>query len=196
GGGRGVNVLIVGGGAREHALWWRLAQDPSVDRVLAAPGNPGIEAVASVAPVVATDVPGLVDLAVSESVDLTVVGPEASLVAGLADELAAKGLPVFGPTAEAARLEGSKAWARALCERHGIPVPRSGTFDDAEAALGFLELEGRATRVRTPAAWAPTAPCRGSMPKRSARSYTTCWKRPCGHFARRASFIGAAYTRA
>ena len=137
-----MNVLIVGGGAREHALCWRLAQDPSVDRVLAAPGNPGIEAVASVAPVVATDVPGLVDLAVSESVDLTVVGPEASLVAGLADELAAKGLPVFGPTAEAARLEGSKAWARALCERHGIPVPRSGTFDDAEAALGFLDSLG------------------------------------------------------
>jgi phosphoribosylamine--glycine ligase len=134
-----VKVLVVGGGAREHALCWRLAQDPSVDRVLAAPGNPGIEAVASVAPVVATDVPGLVDLAVSESVDLTVVGPEAPLVAGLADELTAKGLPVFGPTAEGARLEGSKAWARSLCERHGIPVPRSGTFDDAQGARGFLD---------------------------------------------------------
>ena len=137
-----MKVLVVGGGAREHALCWRLAQDPSVDGVLAAPGNPGIEAVASVAPVAATDVAGLVDLAVSESVDLTVVGPEAPLAAGLADELAAKGLPVFGPTAEAARLEGSKAWGRAVCERHGIPVPRSGTFDDAEAALGFLDSLG------------------------------------------------------
>ncbi len=134
-----MKVLVVGGGAREHALGWRLTQDPSVDRVLCAPGNPGIEAIASIAPVAATDVPGLVDLAVSESVELTVVGPEAPLVAGLADELAAKGLPVFGPTADAARLEGSKAWARALCERHRIPVPRSGTFDDALSAIAFLD---------------------------------------------------------
>lgn len=134
-----MKVLVVGGGAREHALCWRLAQDPSVERVLAAPGNPGTEEIASKVDVTATDVAGLVDLAVSESVDLTVVGPEAPLVAGLADELMAKGLPVFGPTAEGARLEGSKAWARGLCERHGIPVPRSGTFDEPSAALGFLD---------------------------------------------------------
>jgi phosphoribosylamine---glycine ligase len=134
-----VKVLVVGGGAREHALGWRLSQDPTVDRVLAAPGNPGIEAVASIVSVAATDVRGLVDLAVAEAVDLTVIGPEAPLVAGLADELAAKGLPVLGPTAEGARLEGSKAWARALCERHGVPVPRSGIFDEVDGAVEFLD---------------------------------------------------------
>jgi phosphoribosylamine--glycine ligase len=137
-----MRVLLVGGGGREHALCWRLSQSTSVDRLYAAPGNAGIGEIATLVPVSAADVAGLVEFAERESIDLTVVGPEAPLVAGLVDEMEARGLPVFGPTREAARLEGSKVWARELCDRNGIPAPRSGAFDDVGAATSFLgELE-------------------------------------------------------
>src|SRR5919197_1508749 len=132
--GRAMKVLVVGQGAREHALAWKLAQSPSVERVFAAPGNAGISDVAMCEPISAGDVPGLVDFAEREDIDLTVVGPEAPLVAGLADELEARGLRVFGPSRAAARIEGSKAWAKDLCQRHGIPTPRSQAFTDYHAA--------------------------------------------------------------
>ena len=109
-----MRVLVVGGGAREHALCWALANDPSVDRVLCAPGNAGIAGVADVRAVGVSEVDALVQLAAGERVDLVVVGPEAPLVAGLVDALAARGIPAFGPTRAAARLEGSKAWAKWL----------------------------------------------------------------------------------
>src|SRR5439155_13762657 len=111
---RSVKVLVVGQGGREHALALKLAKSPSVDRVFAAPGNAGIAEVATCEPISSGDVPGLVDFAEREDVDLTVVGPEAPLVVGLADELEARGLPVFGPSRSAARIEGSKAWAKEL----------------------------------------------------------------------------------
>jgi phosphoribosylamine--glycine ligase len=137
-----MRVLVVGGGGREHALCWRLSQSSSVDRLYAAPGNAGIGEIATLVPVSAADIAGVVEFAERESIDLTVVGPEAPLVAGLVDEMEARGLPVFGPIREAARLEGSKVWARELCERHGIPAPRSGAFEDVQAAVSFLrELE-------------------------------------------------------
>jgi phosphoribosylamine--glycine ligase len=134
-----MRVLVVGSGAREHALCWRLAQSPVVDRILAAPGNAGMAELATVVPVAATDVPGLVEMAERESIDLTVVGPEAPLVAGLVDELQERGLPAFGPTLEGARIEGSKVWARSLCERHAIPSPRSSAFEDVDPALRFVD---------------------------------------------------------
>jgi phosphoribosylamine--glycine ligase len=134
-----MRVLVVGGGGREHALCWRLSQSPSVDRLYAAPGNVGTAEIATPVHLAAGDIPGLVEFAERTSVDLTVVGPEAPLVAGLADEMEARGLPVFGPTREAARLEGSKVWARDLCDRYGIPAPRSRAFEDAAAAAAFLE---------------------------------------------------------
>jgi phosphoribosylamine--glycine ligase len=133
-----MRVLVVGAGGREHALCWRLSQSASVDRLYAAPGNAGIGEVATPAPVSAADIPGLVEFAERESIDLTVVGPEAPLVAGLVDEMEARGMPVFGPTREGARLEGSKVWARDLCDRHGIPAPRSRAFDDLDAAMAYL----------------------------------------------------------
>jgi phosphoribosylamine--glycine ligase len=137
-----VRVLVVGGGAREHALCRSLASDGSVGELVVAPGNAGIAAEAETVPVRPDDVPGLVDLAEARDIDLVVVGPEAPLVAGLADALAERGRPVFGPFATAARLEGSKAWARDLCQRHGIPSPASGTFLEPGAAFAFLdELE-------------------------------------------------------
>lgn len=134
-----MRILVVGAGAREHALCWRLAQSPVVDRLFAAPGNAGIAELATVIPVAVSDVPGLVELAEQESVDLTVVGPEAPLVLGLVDELQARGMAVFGPSRDAARIEGSKVWARSLCQRHDIPAPRSEAFEAMEPALAFLE---------------------------------------------------------
>jgi phosphoribosylamine--glycine ligase len=134
-----VKLLVVGGGGREHALCWRLAQSPSVDRLFAAPGNAGMAGLATLAPVPASDVAGLVAFAERETIDLTVVGPEAPLAAGLVDELESRGLAAFGPTADGARIEGSKAWARELCDRHGIPAPRSRRFEEVPPALEYLD---------------------------------------------------------
>jgi len=134
-----MRILIVGGGGREHALCWRLGQSASVDRLYAAPGNAGIGELATLVHVSAGDIPGLVEFAERESIDLTVVGPEAPLVAGLVDEMESRGMPVFGPMREAARIEGSKVWARELCQRHGIPAPRSRAFDDVHSAVAFLD---------------------------------------------------------
>ncbi len=140
-----MKVLVVGGGGREHALVWRLAQSPLVEELLAAPGNAGIASSARCVDVPADDVPGIVALVEREDVDLTVVGPEAPLVAGLADELTARGRLVFGPGRDAARIEGSKSWAKDVMVRHGIPTARSGTFTEVGPAVDFVdELGGRA----------------------------------------------------
>jgi phosphoribosylamine--glycine ligase len=137
-----VRVLVVGGGGREHALCWKLSQNPMMDRLYAAPGNVGIARLATLVPVSAGDVRGLVEFAERESIDFTVVGPEAPLVAGLVDEMQSRGMAVFGPTRDAARLEGSKVWARRLCQKHGIPAPQSQEFEDVGSAMDYLdELE-------------------------------------------------------
>ncbi|MFP4271182.1 MAG: phosphoribosylamine--glycine ligase, partial [Alphaproteobacteria bacterium] len=116
-----MRVLVVGGGGREHALVWALEGSALVDALFCAPGNPGIAALASCVPLAADDTAGLVAWAKSNAIDLVVVGPEQPLAAGLVDALAAAGLRAFGPTAAAARLESSKAFAREFCRRHGIP---------------------------------------------------------------------------
>ncbi len=134
-----MRVLVVGGGGREHAICWSLSKSHAVDRLYAAPGNAGTAQIATSVDASATDVPALVEVAERESIDLTVVGPEAPLVDGLVDELQARGLPVFGPTRDAARIEGSKAWAKSLCERHGIPAGRSAAFDAPKPALAYLD---------------------------------------------------------
>jgi len=142
-----MKVLVVGGGGREHALAWRLARDPAVEEVLAAPGNPGISAEARCIPVAADDLPGLVALVEREDVDLTVVGPEVPLVLGLVDALQARGRAAFGPSAAAARLEGSKAFAKEVMRRAGVPTARSATFTradweaDPRDVLSFLDAE-------------------------------------------------------
>jgi phosphoribosylamine--glycine ligase len=140
-----MKVLVVGGGGREHTLAWRLARDPSVTHVVAAPGNAGIAEVAECRPVAAGDVAGIADLADSIDADLTVVGPEAPLVAGLADVLASRDRLVFGPSAAAARLEGSKAFAKEVMASAGVATARAGSFEDVEKAVAFVdELGGRA----------------------------------------------------
>jgi phosphoribosylamine---glycine ligase len=133
-----VRILVVGSGAREHALAWKLSQSPTVDRLFAAPGNAGLAELATCVPIAAGDVAALVDLVEQDSIDLTVVGPEAPLVAGLADELEARGLRVFGPTRAAARIEGSKAWAKEVAGRAGIATAGSRTFTDYHQAVAYL----------------------------------------------------------
>jgi phosphoribosylamine--glycine ligase len=143
-----VRVLVVGNGAREHALIWRLASSPSVTQLHAAPGNAGIRMSATCHPVDADDVRRIVSLVDHLDADLTVVGPESPLVAGLADELTARGRSVFGPGAAAARLEGSKAFAKDLMLRHGIPTARAGSFTDVEKAVAFLGELGDSAVVK------------------------------------------------
>jgi phosphoribosylamine--glycine ligase len=135
----------VGGGGREHALAWKLAQSPLLATLYAAPGNPGIAEVARCLPIAADAVTDLADVAARERIDLVVVGPEAPLVLGLADRLAERGVPVVGPSREAAALEGSKVFAKGLFARHGIPTAAFGAFDDARKARDFARsLGGRA----------------------------------------------------
>ncbi len=117
-----MQVLVVGSGAREHALAWRLAQSPGLTELHAAPGNPGIAALGRCHPVRADDAEGLLSLALALEADLVVIGPEGPLVAGVADELRMNGIPVFGPSAEAARIEGSKSFAKDVMRAAGIPI--------------------------------------------------------------------------
>ena len=129
-----MTVLLVGGGAREHALAWKLKQEEPEMDLIAAPGNPGIAAIARCVPVAATDVGALRDLAVSHRAELVVVGPEAPLAAGLADALEAARVPVFGPTKAAAEIETSKAFAKRLMLDAGVPTARAERHTDAAAA--------------------------------------------------------------
>jgi phosphoribosylamine--glycine ligase len=137
-----MRILVVGSGAREHAITWRLAQNPTVDRLFAAPGNAGIARDALCIDVDADDVRGILELVERERIDLTVVGPEVPLVAGLADALGSRGSKVFGPTKDAARIEGSKAWAKDLMQRHGIPAARSRSFETLEESIRYLDEVG------------------------------------------------------
>ena len=137
-----TDVLLVGGGGREHALAWKLAQSPGLGRMIAAPGNPGIAAHARRVPIKDTAIDALVTLAQQERPDLVVIGPEAPLALGLADRLRAAGLAVFGGSAAAARLESSKAFAKDLMARHRIPTARFGTFRDAAAARRYARELG------------------------------------------------------
>ena len=132
-----TDVLLVGGGGREHALAWKLARSPGLGRMIAAPGNPGIAAHARCVPVKDTAIDDLVALALQERPDLVVVGPETPLAMGLADRLRAAGFAVFGGSAAAARLESSKAFAKDLMARHRVPTARFGIFREAAAARAF-----------------------------------------------------------
>lgn len=134
-----TRVLIVGSGAREHALVWKLEQSPGVTELFVAPGNPGTESIARTIPVAATDVLGLVHLVEKYDIELTVVGPEAPLALGLADELRARGRRVVGPDAAAAQIESSKSFAKDLMLRAGVPTARYAVFDDMAGALAHAE---------------------------------------------------------
>jgi len=144
-----VKVLLVGGGGREHALAWKLAQSPLLTRLIAAPGNSGIARHAECVPVKDVAIDEQVALARREQVDLVVIGPEMPLALGLADRLAESGIAVFGPSQAAARIESSKAFAKDLMARYGIPTARFETFQDAEAARRFCRAMGAPLVVKT-----------------------------------------------
>jgi phosphoribosylamine--glycine ligase len=143
-----MRVLVLGSGGREHALCWSIARSPLVEQVLCAPGSDGIASDARVLPVDLSSDLAVVDLAKREGVDLVVVGPEEPLVRGMADRLTEAGIAVFGPGAAAARLEGSKSFAKAFMERHGIPTARHRVFDDPDAAERHVRALGGASVVK------------------------------------------------
>ena len=139
-----MNVLIIGSGGREHALAWRVKQSATVDTVYVAPGNAGTELEEGVEniPLAAENIDGLIEFAQKHQIGLTIVGPEAPLVAGIVDRFIAAGLPCFGPSAAAAQLEGSKAFAKDFMSRHGIPTAAYGNFTDIDEAVAFIHEQG------------------------------------------------------
>jgi len=137
-----MKVLVVGGGGREHALVWKIAQSPRVKKIYCAPGNAGIAQMAECLSISAEDVKGLTAWAEKEKIDLTVVGPEAPLTLGMVDVFRARGLRVFGPSQKAAEIEGSKAFTKELMKKYGIPTGESETFTDPAAAVEYIKGKG------------------------------------------------------
>src|SRR3569833_3202849 len=138
-----LKVLVIGGGGREHALVWKLAQSPQVSRIYVAPGYAGTLQHAENIPIAASDVEGLVAFAAENSIDLTVVGPEVPLIAGIVDVFERQGLRIFGPAREPAMIEGSKAYAKDLMARYGIPTAEYQVFGEAAAARVYAEEQLR-----------------------------------------------------
>jgi phosphoribosylamine---glycine ligase len=143
-----MRVLVVGSGGREHALAWAISASPLVDALYCAPGNAGIAEEAECVPIGTTDTAGLVGFCRRERIDFVVVGPEAPLVLGLVDALEAEGIPAFGPNAAAATLEGSKAFAKDLCVRAGIPTAAYRRFREPAAAKSFIASHGAPVVVK------------------------------------------------
>jgi phosphoribosylamine--glycine ligase len=137
-----MNVLVIGGGGREHALAWKIAQSNKVQKVFVAPGNGGTASDKRLDNIDITDVKALREFAQSHSVELTVVGPETPLAAGVVDEFRDHGLRIFGPTKAAAQLESSKAFSKAFMKRHNIPTAQYDTFTDAQAAHDYVNAKG------------------------------------------------------
>ncbi|MED0664446.1 MULTISPECIES: phosphoribosylamine--glycine ligase [Geobacillus] len=137
-----MNILVVGRGGREHAIAWKVAQSPLAGKLYAAPGNPGIGEVAELVNIDELDIDALVQFAKQNAIDLTIVGPEAPLAAGIADRFMAEGLRIFGPNQAAALIEGSKAFAKELMKTYGIPTAEHATFSSYEEAKAYIEEKG------------------------------------------------------
>ena len=137
-----MKVLVIGKGGREHALAWKINQSPLVDKVYIAPGNPGIEEFGVNVNIKDSDIEGLVEFALKEKIDLTVVGPETTLALGAADAFEAKGLKIFGPKKAVARLESSKDFAKQIMEKYNVPTGAYKTFDNKEEALAYVNQKG------------------------------------------------------
>ena len=137
-----MNVLIVGGGGREHAIAWALSKSPKVDALYCAPGNGGIAAIAQCVPIAATDVEAMVKWAADNHMDFVVVAPDDPLALGMVDALEAAGIPAFGPTASAAIVEASKSFSKTLMAKYHIPTAKYQTFTELEPALAYIEAQG------------------------------------------------------
>ena len=134
-----MNILVIGSGGREHALFWKLSESPQTERIYAIPGNPGMGEMTDIA---VTDNAAILQFAKEKDIDLVVVGPEVPLMNGLVDDLEAAGIPAFGPRANAAEIEGSKSFAKDLMKKYGIPTARYEVFAEAEAAHAYIRSEG------------------------------------------------------
>ena len=134
-----MNILVIGSGGREHALFWKLSESPQTERIYAIPGNPGMGEMTDIA---VTDNAAILQFAKEKDIDLVVVGPEVPLMNGLVDDLEAAGIPAFGPRANAAEIEGSKSFAKDLMKKYGIPTARYEVFAEAEAARAYIRSEG------------------------------------------------------
>ncbi|MDO8434331.1 MAG: phosphoribosylamine--glycine ligase [Candidatus Binatus sp.] len=143
-----MKVLVIGKGGREHALAWRLHQSESVWKIFCATGNPGIHQIAEPVAIAPTDFAALIEFARDKEIDLTVVGPEDPLAAGIVDEFASAGLKIFGPTAAAAQLETSKSFAKAVMREAGVPTADFESFDDADAARRYVRSRKRSVVVK------------------------------------------------
>ena len=137
-----MNILILGGGGREHALAWAVLQNPKCDRLIVAPGNAGIDKIAECAALDITDGEAVVGFAVEESIDFVIIGPEGPLAAGVADALLAAGVLVFGPSREAARLEASKTFTKEICDASGAPTASWARFTEAASAHAYVTARG------------------------------------------------------
>ncbi len=137
-----MNILILGGGGREHSLAWAAMQNPKCDRLIVAPGNAGIAAIADCAAIDIEDGAAVAEFAVANSVDFVIIGPEAPLAAGVADRLRAAHVLVFGPSALAARLESSKAFTKEICDACGAPTAAWARFTDAGSARSYVQARG------------------------------------------------------
>ncbi len=133
-----MKILVVGGGGREHAIVWKLAQSPKVDKLYCAPGNGGISRIAECVPVKATDIEGITAFALENGVDMVMVAPDDPLAAGMVDALEARGVRAFGPRKNAAVLESSKAFSKDLMKKYGIPTAKYEVFEDSEHAIEYL----------------------------------------------------------
>lgn len=134
-----MKVLIIGSGGREHAITWKVSKSAKVTKIYCAPGNPGMAEIAECVDIKAMDIPAIVQFSKDKAIDLVIVGPEAPLIAGLADELRAAGVPTFGPSKAAAEIEGSKVFSKNLFAKYGIPTARFRTFDNPDAASAYIE---------------------------------------------------------
>ena len=143
-----MKVLVIGSGGREHALVWKIAQSPLVNTIYCAPGNPGIAQSAQCIDIGVNDITALVSFARDHEIDLTVVGPEDPLAAGIVDAFAGEGLMAFGPSAAAAQLEASKVFAKDFMRRHNIPTAEYAEFDKADGAIAYVESKGGAIVVK------------------------------------------------
>jgi phosphoribosylamine---glycine ligase len=137
-----MKILVVGGGGREHALVWKIAQSPLVEKIFCAPGNPGIAGLADCVDIPADKIAALCDFALDQAIDLTVVGPEVPLTLGIVDLFQAAGLAIFGPSKAAAQLEGSKSFSKDLMARYGIPTAAYRTFTERDAAAAYIREQG------------------------------------------------------
>ena len=144
-----MKILIIGNGGREHALAWKLKQSPRVSELFIAPGNPGMEALGTLVPIKPTEIEQLTAFAAKNAIDLTIVGPEIPLCLGLSDAFKAKGLKVFGPSKNAAKLEGSKVEMKEFLRRHNIPTAQFKVFSKSADALAYLDEVGAPIVVKS-----------------------------------------------